>query len=416
VKDANRTMAVLARARAALAGYVVITCAACALAQDWPQWRGPGRDAKVTGFTAPQKWPKELTQKWRVTVGLGDSTPALVGSRLYVFTRQGNEEVTLCLDADNGKELWRDKYEAVVVTGGPSKEHPGPRSSPTVAGGKVITLGVGGILSCLDATAGKLLWRKDDFSGAWPQFFVAMSPIIVDGLCIAHLGKEGNGALVAYDLATGNQKWKWSGQGPTYSSPVLMTVEGTKQLVVHAEKSLVGIAAADGRLLWQVAVPPQMRFYSSVTPIVDGQTVIYTGQGRGTKALKVEKQADGFVTKDLWSNSELGTGYNTPVLKNGLLFGISDPGNIIYCMSARNGEMLWTGTNKYGRFGSVIDAGSVILALPVSELLVIESSDKEYKELARYKVADSQIYACPVVAGNRIFIKDWDCLTLWTIE
>ena len=123
-------------------------------AQDWPQWRGANRDGKATGFTAPATWPKELKQEWKVTVGPGDSTPALVGDKLFVFTRDGAEEVILCLNAADGKEIWRDKYPAPAVTGAAGR-HPGPRSSPTVADGKVVTLGVGGTVSCLDAGIGQ---------------------------------------------------------------------------------------------------------------------------------------------------------------------------------------------------------------------------------------------------------------------
>src|SRR5437016_11899842 len=94
---------------------------------DWPQWRGPHRDNKVAGFTPPVTWPKELTQKWKTTVGLGDASPALVGDKVYVFTRQGEEEVTSCLDAASGTEKWKDKYAAVAVAG-PAGGPPGPRS------------------------------------------------------------------------------------------------------------------------------------------------------------------------------------------------------------------------------------------------------------------------------------------------
>ena len=187
-----------------LAICVVVIGASCAWAQDWPQWRGPDRDGKVTGFTAPQTWPQELKQKWSVPVGQGDATPALVGDKLYVFTRQGDDEVTLCLDAQTGKEVWNNKYAAQAVTGAPSR-HPGPRSSPAVADGKVVTLGVGGVLSCLDAASGKLVWRKDPFPKVVPRFFAAFSPIIVDGMVIAHLGGSGNGAIIAFDLATGDE-------------------------------------------------------------------------------------------------------------------------------------------------------------------------------------------------------------------
>src|SRR5437870_11621192 len=101
---------------------VVTMSASCAWCQDWPQWRGPNRDAKVTGFTAPKTWPKELTQKWKVTVGNGDATPALVGDKLYVFTREGEDEIIRCLDAATGNKVWEDKYSAQPATqpaGGP---------------------------------------------------------------------------------------------------------------------------------------------------------------------------------------------------------------------------------------------------------------------------------------------------------
>ncbi|NVL91403.1 MAG: PQQ-like beta-propeller repeat protein, partial [Desulfobacterales bacterium] len=272
--------------RAVTVGCVILIGARCVFAQDWPQWRGPNRDGKTVTWlmepqTWPKTWPKELTQTWKTTVGLGDSTPALVGTKLYVFTRQGGDEVTLCLNAANGKELWKDKYAAQEVTGA-ARRHPGPRSSPTVADGrKVVTLGVGGVLSCLDAATGRVVWRKDPFPKVVPQFFTAMSPIIMDGMCIAHLGGKDNGAIIAFDLATGNQKWKWAAEGPAYASPALLTVEGTKQIVTLTEKSVVGVGVADGKLLWQIPFAPQRRAYNAATPIVDGQTVIFTGAGRG---------------------------------------------------------------------------------------------------------------------------------------
>jgi len=401
---------------AAAAGGLILISVGQAVGQDWPQWRGPNRDGKVSGFTAPEKWPTALTQKWRTTVGQGDATPALVGDQLYVFARQGEEEVALCLNADSGDQLWQNKYTARAVTG-PAARHPGPRSSPAVAEGKVATLGVGGILSCLDAATGKEAWRKDQFPNAVPRFFPGSSPMIVDGLCVAQLGGTDNGGIVAFDLATGTQKWKWAGEGPAYASPVLLTAAGAKQIVAQTEKSLVGVAASDGKLLWQLPAQPQGRCYNSATPIVDGQVVYYTGQGKGTRAVKVEKQADGFAAKELWSNEQLGTGFNTPVLKDGRLYGLSDQG-YFFCLNAQTGQAAWTDTNKLSsNFGAILDAGSVLLALPEKTgLIAFKPSDKQYEELARIKLSDTPIYAHPVVAGKRLFVKDQDAVTLWMFE
>jgi outer membrane protein assembly factor BamB len=394
---------------------VLAASASCAVAQDWPQWRGANRDGKAAGFTAPKEWPKELAQKWKVTVGLGDASPAVVGNKLYVFARQGTDEFIRCLDATNGKELWSEKYDATQVSG-PASQHSGPRSSPAVADGKVVTLGVGGVLSCVDAAAGKLVWRKDDFSGAWPKFYTASSPIITDGFCIAQLGGEANGGIVAYDLASGDQKWKWTGDGTAYASPVILTADGTKMVVTLTAKKIVGIGVADGKLLWEAPFAVQGMAYNAATPIVEGQTVIYTGAGRGTKAVKVEKTADGFAAKELWSNPDNGVQFDSPVLKGGQIYGVSQKG-VLFCLDAQAGKTLWTSELGGRGFGSIVDAGSALLALtPKGEMIVFEPSDKEYKKVTSYKVAESETYAYPVAAGKGVFVKEKDSLSLWNVD
>lgn len=119
-------------------GWLVVLSVTGALAQDWPQWRGPNRDGKAAGFAAPAAWPASLVQKWKVPIGPGDASPALLGERLFLSIREGDQEVTLCIDARDGKQVWRDAYAAAAVTGAAAR-HPGPRSSPAVAEGKVVT-------------------------------------------------------------------------------------------------------------------------------------------------------------------------------------------------------------------------------------------------------------------------------------
>lgn len=410
MKNENRTLAVVSSC-------ALLLSASSALPQDWPQWRGQNRDGKATGFNAPQTWPKELTQKWKVTVGLGDATPILVGDKLYVFARQDGSEVARCLDAATGKEIWQEKYDALGATG-PASGHSGPRSSPAVAHGKVVTLGVRGTLSCLDAATGKTLWRKDDFQGAWPPFFTSSSPIIVDGLCIAQLGGKANSAIAAYDLTTGEPKWKWSGDGTAYASPAVMTLGGAKWVIAQTESKMVAVRPADGKLVWEVPFAVRGRGYNASTPIVDGQTIIYCGQDRGIKAVKLEKEGDSFVAKELWSNAETSAQFNTPVLKDGLLFGVTQNGDF-FCINAQTGKLAWTtpGGGGRGGYGSVVDAGSVLLALtPKSQLVAFQPSEKEYKELASYKAAETPTYAHLALSGNRVFVKDQDSVTLSTVE
>jgi outer membrane protein assembly factor BamB len=409
-------MKILSRILAVFSIGAFIFCAAFARAQDWPQWRGANRDARAAGFVAPKSWPQQFNQKWKVTVGQADATPALVGDKLYVFTRQDTDEFILCLNASDGKEVWHNNY-TVQAPGAPSgQQHAGPRSSPVVADGKVVTLGVRGTLSCLDASKGTLLWRKDDIQG-WPRFFTAMSPLVVNGLCVAQLGPPDNGAIVAYDLATGNEKWKWTGEGPAYASPVLMTVGGTGLIIAETDKSLVALTADDGKAVWKTPFTASGMSYNAATPVVDGQTLIYCGQGRGAKAVKIAKQGDTYAANPVWSNPDLSPQFSTPVLRDGLLFGLTQRGFFV-CVDAATGQTDWTDpTGGRGGYGSIVDAGPVLLALtPKSQLIVIQPGDKQYTELASVKVADSATYAYPVVSGNRLFIEDKDSLTLWTIE
>jgi len=252
---------------------------------------------------------------------------------------------------------------------------------------------------------------------------------------------QDNGGIVAYDLATGQEKWKWSGGSPAYSSPMLLTVGGTKLIVAQTEAKLVAIGAADGKLAWEEAPGATPGGggrggggnYKAATPIVDGQTIIATG--RATKALRIEKGTEGITAKELWSNAEKSVQFNTPVLKDGLLYGLTQ-GNDLFCINARDGKTAWSapltsggaeaggnaggrgrGPGRGGGFGSVVDAGAVLVALtPSSELIVFQPGDKAYTEIARIKVADTQTHAYPILSGNRVFIKDKESVTLWTIE
>ncbi len=384
-------------------------------AQDWPQWRGANRDGKTGAFAVPSTWPASLTQKWKITVGKGDSSPALVGDSLYVFARQGTDEVLFCLDAATGNERWKSAYPADYVVTGPPINHPGPRSSPVVAGGKVCTLGVGGILSCFDAAKGTVLWRKqstNDFLGVPYKTDSSMSPLVEDGRCIVHIGRSTNGAVISFDLATGEPKWKWDGDGPANSSPVIMTIGGKKQLVTLTAKKLAGLDLADGKLLWQV--PFEANQGNNTTPIVSGTTVFYTGQGKGLLAVNIQQQGDSFTATPLWSTTQFGARFTTPVLKDGLLYG-SYNGHL-YCANAQTGAPLWDEAAGLGDSAAIVDAGPVIFALGGRGQLLALKPGSAYAKLAQFTVASSETWAHPVVAGNRIFVKDNETVGLWSLQ
>jgi outer membrane protein assembly factor BamB len=389
---------------------LIIISTTNSFSQDWPQWRGMNRDSKVTGFKAPAAWPAELKQEWKVSVGFGDATPVLAGNKIYLNTRQADQEVILCLDAATGKELWKNSYASMAVTGPSASQHPGPRGTPAVSNGKIVTFGASAILSCLDASTGKLVWRKENPTNAFPAFFTGTSPLIVDGMCIIHLGKKDDGQVIAYDLNSGNEKWKWAGEGPSYSSPSVMTIDGKKLLIVITEKNIMALGLTDGKQLWQIATPVQQRFYNCVSPYIDGQNIYLSGQGTGTKAIRVEKSGNEYVTKELWSNTEVGAKWNTPVLKDGFLYGFTDQKRI-YCLNAATGQTAWMDNTVNSDFSTIVDCGSVIIGLTSTDnLLVLKPDGKAYSEIVKYKVSDTPIYAYPVISGNNIYIKDAETL------
>jgi outer membrane protein assembly factor BamB len=288
-----------------------------------------------------------------------------------------------------------------------------------VSDGKVVTFGVTGILTCWNAADGAQLWQKKDAT-TWPRFYASASPLITDGVCVVQVGGDMDGGVAAYGLKTGDQKWKWTGAGPGYASPVAMTVGGTKTIVAVTAKSVQGIGLADGKGLWTIPFTVSGMGYNASSPIVDGDTLIYAGQGRGIHAVKIAKQGDTFTaTNELWSASSVSPQFNTAVLKDGFLYGLTQQ-NALFCVNEKTGTVAWSNPGLPGSpagYGSVVDAGSVLLAMTTaSQLYVVQPTDKAFTQVASIKVADKPSYAYPVVSGNRIFIRDSDSVSLLTVE
>lgn len=385
-----------------------------AQSQNWPGWRGENRDGKVTGFQTPDVWPDQLTRVWQANVGLGDASPALVDGKLFLNVKQDDDEVALCLDATTGKTIWRTVLNpAPEVTGG-ARTHPGPRSTPTVANNKVYLIGAGGFLNCLDAKAGSVIWKNETFTEV-PQFFAAMSPLVTDGKCIAHLNGKENGTIVAFNSATGEIIWTLK-EPSTYSSPLLMTIGNEEIVVLQTETDITGISKK-GTLLWKIPTPGEQRFYNSTTPIIDGQNVIVCGQGTGTKSLRVEKTGNRYQITENWSNPQFGGSFNTPVLKNGNIYGHEARLGKLYCLNAQTGQTNWADTTSHNRFASTLDLEKVLLSLPATgKIIVFEPNPKKYSQKVEYKIAEPEVYAHPLATGDKIFVKEQEILTCWSVN
>lgn len=394
---------------------LIISCVVTVSGQDWPQWRGINRDGKIEGFKAPDKWPSELKAEWKIKVGYGDATPALVKGKLFVFTRIGSNEVLQCLDASSGEQIWENSYPADEVTG-PAARHPGPRSTPTVSDGKVVIIGATGIISCCDADSGKLLWRNNEYEDIVPVYFTGMSPIIIDNKCIAHLGGPDRSAVIAFDLNSGTILWKVEEVAPAYGSPDKMLFGKYKTVVLQTYSKLLGLSVDKGEQIWEIPTPPEQRYYNSSSPVIDGHRIFFSGQGHGTGAVTITKEGNSYSINELWRNTEFGTNYNTPVLKDGYLYGLNERG-YLFCLDASDGSTAWADTTRHRDFGSIIDIGSELIALPAtSNLIVYRPDNGGYKQVAIIPVSDTPIYTHPVLSGDRIYIKDEEELILYTTE
>ncbi len=390
-------------------------------AQEWSQWRGPERDGVIPASSEPREWPEELTRKWRVHVGIGHASPLLVDNRVYIFTRQGEQEVVLCLNFASGAEIWHDAYEAPYTMHQAATGHgKGPKSTPAMHSGRLITLGISGVLSCYQAQEGKLLWRREfssDFKATSPYFGTATSPLVEGRLVIAHVGGHDSGALMAFDLDTGKTVWGWSEDGPAYSSPIVVNIAGIRQVVTQSQENIIGVSAADGRLLWRIPfTTPHVQ--NIITPILFGDLLLFSGLDQGVMAVKVTKGARGWNTEKVWQNNAASFYMSSPVLNGDMLFGMShrNKGQFV-ALDAATGKTLWETQGREGDNTAILTVGDKLLWLGSDgELIVSIASSEGFKPHRRYTVAESATWAHPLLSGNRILVKDVENLTLWSLE
>jgi len=381
---------------------------------DWPQWRGPARDGVAPAFTAPAAWPAQLTRRWQATVGLGHASPVIAGNRVVVHSRQANREVLAAYDLASGKQLWQDAVDAPYTMNQAALGHgPGPKSTPAVADGRVFTLGISGIFSAHDLATGTLLWRKNA-PPAPPEFGTATSPIVDGSSVIAFLGGAGAGALTAMDVATGTVKWRWTGDGPAYTSPIIATFAGMRQIVTQSQNRLIAVNAANGKLLWELPIKTPYE-QNSVTPLVVGNLLLYAGLENPTTALRVASGAKGWTATPAWRNDQVSMYMSSPAVNGSTIFGLSNKNRgQFFALDAATGKTLWLGKGREAENASIVRAGNyLLLATTNSELIVAMASATAFEEVKRYTLADSALWAHPAFVGRTIVVKDVDKLIVW---
>ena len=392
---------------------VLTALAAVAAAQDWPQWRGPNRDGAVLSFRNPTSWPARLTELWKVEVGLGYATPLLVGDRVYVYTRQGEDEVMMALDAGSGQVIWRTSYPARFEMNPATSRHgPGPKSTPALADNRLFTLGMSGLITAFDAETGRQLWQRSA-PPVQPRFHTAMSPVVDGDLVIGHVGGHDDGALTAFEAATGDIRWSWNGDGPAYGSPIVIEMGGTRQVVTFTQEHLVGVSVTTGEFLWSRPFTTQSTT-TSQTPILYKNTVIEAGRGNGITAFNVVQQGNAWTTENLWHTDEVSLHMANGVAIDGVLYGLSHLNSGQYFgLDLDTGRVLWTSDPRQAENAAIVWAGDTIFSLEEdAELVVFRASRAGFEVLQRYEVATSATWAQPAISGNRVFVKDVSTLAL----
>jgi RNA polymerase sigma factor (sigma-70 family) len=382
---------------------------------EWPQWRGPNRDGVVHGARVPAAWPKALQQEWSIPVGEGVASPVLAHGNIFVFARQNDREILLCLDVRDGREIWRSvPYPAPYKVSAEERNFSiGPRSTPAVVAGRVYTLGMSGLLSCLDARSGTHLWaqqckpRDVTLPPGTAHDYGGSSPLVVDGLCVVHAGDGTKGGLAAFDAITGEPRWCFSeGYRPMSGSPILVDLAGTRQVVTYASSNAAGVSTATGARLWWLGSDGVGQPHT--TPVLYKDLIILNDILQAPRALRLERDGQGIAVRQVWQAKGTPLACCSPVLVGDQVIGMSSRlGGSFFCLDARTGTTLWESPGREGDHASIMRAGNVLLILTEKgRLIIVKPSATAYEPIAEYQVSDTDTYAHPLFLGERILIRD----------
>ena len=388
----------------------------------WPGLLGPQRDGWVEHFKIPVRWPKQLKKEWSVEVGAGYGTPLVEGQRVYQHARQGEEEVVWCVDLASGKQIWRKSYKNPFKIGGGGERHgKGPKSCPVMADGRLFTLSITGMIHAWDVESGSLLWRKD-YRGKWekgnqPNWGVSTSPIVDGERLIVHLGNDGAGALMAFDVKSGREVWKQGEHGTSYSSPLLVEIAGVRQVVQWNHETLAGVDSRTGKLLWEYPAPHRSHNQNMPTPVFHKGRILLGGENRGIKCLEPLLKGGKWSVNRLWHQRKVALDMSTAVINGDHLYGMSHfKMGQIFCLDPRDGTIRWLSEGRVGQNVAFLVLEGHVAALRANgERRIIAADPAAYRARAAYRVAPDQTWAPPVLLDSKILIKDLNRLTLWSV-
>jgi outer membrane protein assembly factor BamB len=369
-----------------------------------PQWRGPNRDGVSLETGLRTSWPKSGPPRlWKAKVGDGYSSLAVAGGRVFTLYAEGDNEVAICWCAATGDELWKYPYAAPFN----NSYGNGPRSTPTVNGDYVYTVGATGILHCLKADSGKKVWQKDlldDFGASNLQWGVSFSPLVWGDLLFTNPGGPNGGSLAALNKHTGKVAWHTLDDPAAYSSPMPMTVDGVDQVLFFTRNGLVSVAPKTGEVYWRF--PWETDYGCNIaTPIVVANYVfISSGYNRGCALLEVSKISDGKLqVRRVYDGTRMCNHFSTSVFFKDHLYGFNE--TFLTCMEFRTGKIVW---KKSGfKKGSLLIAdGHLIVLGDKGKLALAKATADGYQEEAAFQVSHNKCWAVPVLADGRLFVRD----------
>ncbi len=390
---------------------------------DWPQWRGPNRDGVSADTALLKQWPSGgPALAWKATgLGAGFSSLAVTGGRIFTIGDQRGSSFVVGINAGNGRSLWSAKLGKPGAPGWGG--YTGPRSTPTVAGELLFALGQWGELICLEAGTGQERWHKDlikDFGGVRPEWGFAESPL-VDGDHLILTPGGAQGALVALNKTTGATVWRSKQFTDTahYSSLIIAEIEGVRQYIQLTAASVAGIAASDGKLLWQASRKGETAVIP--TPIYsDGFVYVTSGYGAGCNLFKISASGGAFNPEQVYANKVM-VNHHGGVIKIGdYVYGYSDSKGWT-CQDFKSGEAKWQEKEKLGK-GSIAAADGYLYLRQENKpgtIALIEATPDGYKENGRFNppsFSDDRNWAHPVVTGGKLYLREQDLLFCYDIQ
>ncbi len=368
---------------------------------DWPAFRGPDRDGIIRDVQIETDWSRSPpVELWRRPIGPGWSSFAVRGDLLYTQEQRGDDEIVACYRVTTGEPVWRHRDAARFWE---ANAGAGPRGTPTLSDGRVYTFGATGILNVLDATDGAVVWSRNaasDTDAKVPGWGFSSSPLVVDDVVIVAV----EGALAAYDLATGDPRWFGPAGGDGYSSPHLLTIDGVAQILLLSKAGATSVAPADGKLLWEHPWPGGTRIVQPALT-ADGDILVSRGNKTGMRRIAVAHGSGGWTIEERWTSFRLKPYFSDFVVHDDYAFGFD--GSILACMDVEDGKRKWKG----GRYGSgqlvlLADQDLLLVLSEQGELALVRATPDQFTELARFPAIEGKAWNHPVLAGDVLLVRN----------